>query len=110
MTRRRPRGSTNGPGLFCAWGAYSAPIVGIQTIDATSTGGSGQTLWQTGTNGIWAAVIRGGLSAGAGVTLTVTAMSQPSPTQPPVQVQESITFTFLGPSPQALLPAGTTGS
>ena len=101
----KDQGNVNGSGVFYAWGTYSNPILGIQSVSASWIQGgtqvNGQVSWWFPTGGVWAAeVLVGNLAAGTAITLTVTGGSQPNPLQPPVLVPESITFTFQGISPQ----------
>ena len=98
-------GSTNGTGMFDAWGSFSGTVMGIQSISATWTNsgvpGNGQTSFWFPSPGTWAAEVIGDMQLGTTITLTVSGMSLPDPTQPPVAVNESIRFTFQGPAPQA---------
>jgi hypothetical protein len=104
----KDQGNVNGSGVFYAWGTYSNPILGIQSVSATWIQGgtqvNGQVSWWFPRNGVWAAEVLGNMAAGTPITLTVTGVSQPNPMQPPAQVPESITFTFQGASPQVGRP------
>jgi len=100
--------AVNGAGLFCAWGTYATPIMGISRIEVSWTQGgvsqSAQVDWWFPSNSTWAADVSGAPFDGTKITLKVVGMSQPNPSQPPVEAPQVIGITCLDHAPQSLGP------